>query len=171
MDSGRFVRCGLDMKPSESGGYYRCFEFGLYRVVEDYPRLSVFVTGEEAPFRIFATENGRGGFLYSGPWTVDLAPRLAKYAADVVSNKDAGASTEARRIDAEARLGRLIDSERPKPPPAPEPSPEPIPQASVEPPAAGPGRQLPPAAGNPGAPVGDAVLRQALEAAGLSGRR
>ena len=88
MDSGRYVRCGLDMKPSEGAGYYRCFEFGLYRVVEDYPRLSVFVTGEDAPFRIFAAENGRGSFLFSGPWTTDLAPRLAKHAADAVSKKE-----------------------------------------------------------------------------------
>lgn len=171
MDSGRYVRCGLDMKPSEGAGYYRCFEFGLYRVVEDYPRLSVFVTGEDAPFRIFAAENGRGSFLFSGPWTTDLAPRLAKHAADAISKKDAGPSAEARRLDAEARLGKLIDSERPKPPPAPEPAPETGLPAPAAQPAGGRDQALPPVAGNPGAPVGDAALRQALEAAGLAGRR
>lgn len=169
MDSGRYVRCGLDMKPSEGAGYYRCFEFGLYRVVEDYPRLSVFVTGEDAPFRIFAAENGRGSFLFSGPWTTDLAPRLAKHAADAVSKKDADPSAEARRLDAEARLGKLIDSERPKPPPEPAPEP-PLPAPAAQS-AGGRDQILPPVAGNPGAPVGDAALRQALEAAGLNGRR
>lgn len=168
MDGGRYVLCGLDMKPSEAGGYYRCFDFGPYRVVEDYPRLSVFVTGEDAPFRIFASESGHAGFLFSGPWTTDLAPRLAKHAVDAVSKREAGPTAEARRLDAEVRLGRLIESERPKPPPSPDPPPEPSASAATTPEQE---RKAPRAAGNPGTPVGDAALRQALGAAGLSGRR
>lgn len=176
MDSGRFVRCGLDMQPTDRGGYYRCFDFGPYRVVEDYPRLSVFVTAGGDPFRIFAAEAGRGSFLFQGPWATDLAPRLAKYAADAVAEKAAGANADVRRLEAEARLGAVIDAERPKPPPAPEPTPEAaVAPAPSSPPAARPsgGRDypVPPVAGAPGAPVGDAELKAALEAVGMTGRR
>ena len=176
MDSGRFVRCGLDMQPTDRGGYYRCFDFGPYRVVEDYPRLSVFVTAGGDPFRIFAAEAGRGSFLFQGPWATDLAPRLAKYAADAVAEKAAGANADVRRLEAEARLGAVIDAERPKPPPAPEP----VPEAAIAPapsspaaarPSGGRDYPVPPMAGAPGAPVGDAELKAALEAVGMTGRR
>lgn len=176
MDSGRFVRCGLDMQPTDRNGYYRCFDFGPYRVVEDYPRLSVFVTAGGDPFRIFAAEAGRGTFLFQGPWASDLAPRLVKYAADAVAEKAAGPNADVRRLEAEARLGAVIDAERPKPPPSPEPAPEaPIAPAPSSPSAARPSRggdyPVPPVAGAPGAPVGDAELKAALEAVGMTGRR
>jgi hypothetical protein len=176
MDSGRFVRCGLDMQPTDKGGYYRCFDFGPYRVVEDYPRLSVFVTAGGEPFRIFAAEAGRGSFLFQGPWATDLAPRLAKYAADAVAEKAGGANADVRRLEAEARLGAVIDAERPKPPPAPEPAPEAAVAPVAPPPAAtrpsgGRDYPVPPVAGAPGAPVGDAELKAALEAVGMTGRR
>lgn len=176
MDSGRFVRCGLDMQPNDRNGYYRCFDFGPYRVVEDYPRLSVFVTAGGEPFRIFAAEAGRGSFLFQGPWATDLAPRLAKYAADAVADRAVGSNADVRRLEAEARLGAVIDAERPKPPPTPEPAPEAAFAAGPSAPVAArptPGRDypVPPVAGAPGAPVGDAELKAALEAAGMSGRR
>jgi hypothetical protein len=176
MDSGRFVRCGLDMQPTDRGGYYRCFDFGPYRVVEDYPRLSVFVTAGGDPFRIFAAEAGRGSFLFQGPWATDLAPRLAKYAADAVADRAAGSTADIRRLEAEARLGAVIDAERPKPPPTSEPvseaapAPVPAPPAATRP-AAGRDYPIPPVAGAPGAPVGDAELKAALEAVGMTGRR
>lgn len=175
MDSGRFVRCGLDMQPTDRGGYYRCFDFGPYRVVEDYPRLSVFVTAGGDPFRIFAAEGGRGEFLFQGPWVVDAAPRLAKFAADAVAGKKSSPSQDVRRLDAETRLGKIIEAERPKPPPEPAPLPPESPSVAASPsiaePAAARDRSIPPVAGTPGAPVGDADLKAALEAAGLAGRR
>ena len=177
MDSGRYARCGLDMQPAEKTGYYRCFDFGPYRIVEDYPKLSVFVTAGGDPFRIFAAEGGRGEFMFQGPWVADVAPRLAKYAADAVAQKGAAPSQDVRRLDAEARLGKVIESERPKP----SPEPDPMPSAAAAPTGAGsssPSRPtggrdypVPPVAGTPGAPVGDADLKAALEAVGLTGRR
>lgn len=175
MDSGRYVHCGLDMQPAETAGYYRCFDFGPYRVVEDYPRLSVFVTAGGDPFRIFAAERGRGEFLFQGPWVSDVAPRLAKFAADTVAGGKPSPSQDVRRLDAEARLGKVIEAERPKPPPELAPmqadphGPAAVPTAPE--PAAARDRPVPPVAGTPGAPVGDADLKAALEAAGLAGRR
>jgi hypothetical protein len=175
MDSGRYVRCGLDMQPAETSGYYRCFDFGPYRVVEDYPRLSIFVTAGGDPFRIFTAEGGRGEFLFQGPWVVDAAPRLAKFAADAIAGKKSSPSQDVRRLDAETRLGKVIEAERPKPPPEPAPLPPESPSVAASPsiaePAAARDRSVPPVAGTPGAPVGDADLKAALEAAGLAGRR
>jgi hypothetical protein len=176
MDSGRYARCGLDMQPAEKTGYYRCFDFGPYRIVEDYPKLSVFVTAGGDPFRVFAAEGGRGEFLFQGPWVADVGPRLAKYAADAVAQKGATPSQDVRRLDAEARLGKVIEAERPKPPPEPDPVPSapaaPTGSGSAAAPRATGGRDfpVPPVAGTPGAPVGDADLKAALEAVGLAGR-
>ncbi|MGU3658564.1 hypothetical protein [Methylobacterium fujisawaense] len=177
MDSGRYVHCGLDMQPAETSGYYRCFDFGPYRVVEDYPRLSVFVTAGGDPFRIFAAERGRGEFLFQGPWVSDVAPRLAKFAADAVAGGKPSPSQDVRRLDAEARLGKVIEAERPKPPPEPDPLPAAF-AAQAGPASPAPSRSagghdypVPAGAGTPGAPVGDADLKAALEAVGFSGRR
>jgi len=175
MDSGRYVHCGLDMQPAETSGYYRCFDFGPYRVVEDYPRLSVFVTAGGDPFRIFAAERGRGEFLFQGPWVSDVAPRLAKFAADAAAGGKPSPSQDVRRLDAEARLGKVIEAERPKPPPEPSPmqaDPQGLAAVPTAPELTGArDRPVPPVAGTPGAPVGDADLKAALEAAGLAGRR
>lgn len=175
MDSGRYVHCGLDMQPAETSGYYRCFDFGPYRVVEDYPRLSVFVTAGGDPFRVFAAERGRGEFLFQGPWVSDVAPRLAKFAADAVAGGKPSPSQDVRRLDAEARLGKVIEAERPKPPPDPAPmqaDPQGLAAVPTAPePTAARDRPAPPVAGTPGVPVGDADLKAALEATGLAGRR
>lgn len=96
MERGHGQTCSLAMVPVASGGYYPCLDFGPYRIVKQYGRITGYVVREgKAPFLVYLTENGEGGFTVRGPWETDMAAKMALFWNDVIEGR--GAEMKARQ--------------------------------------------------------------------------
>lgn len=77
IDKGHGAMCDLEMKPVRTGGYYPCLDFGPYRYVREYNRISGYVIEKgKRPFSIFTGTREKPIFLYDGPWTTDVVSRM-----------------------------------------------------------------------------------------------
>lgn len=103
MDRGYGETCSLAMVPVPKGGYYPCIDFGPYRIVKEYGRVTGYVVRDgKQPFLVYRLENGRGGgFVVPGAWEHDMAAQLAIFWNETVE-----------RRGGEARLRQQHESER-----------------------------------------------------------
>jgi hypothetical protein len=121
---GYGATCDLTMQPSAREGYYPCIDFGPYRYVREYQKVSAYVVGPgRVPFKIMAGPWQSPSFILAGPWEQDFAARAVMFWNDVVEGgdnkaKDHMQSTQARK-DAEnyvkGIMGQAEPSETKKP--------------------------------------------------------
>lgn len=115
LDKGYGETCSLEMVPVRSGGYYPCFDFGPYRVVKEYGRVSGYVVREGKPPYLVMTGGERGsGFVTPGPWETDMAARIVSYWNDVIEGGaerlKQQAQKEAERREVEAYIRKLNET-------------------------------------------------------------
>jgi hypothetical protein len=135
MERGYGKTCSLEMIPVARGGYYPCLDFGPYRLVKQYGRITGYVVREgKQPFLVFRTEEGLGGFTVKGPWEADMPAKIALFWNDVVEGRGqetkASIEIENERLAAEEYVSGL--SKPPAAKPAPTSSAETI-QAAPQP--------------------------------------
>ncbi|TLX16180.1 hypothetical protein [Rhizobium sp. MHM7A] len=110
---GYGTTCDLSMQPSKQDGYYPCIDFGPYRYVREYQKVSAYVVGPgRAPFKIMAGSPQSPSFILGGPWEQDFAARAVMFWNDVVEGGEAKAkeqmqSSKARK-DAENYVKGII---------------------------------------------------------------
>jgi len=103
LSRGHGGTCSLAMVPVPRGGYYPCLDFGPYRVVKEYGRVSGYVVRDGKPPYLVMTAGERGqGFVAAGPWETDMPARIVSFWNDIV---DGGLerSRQAREADADRR--------------------------------------------------------------------
>jgi len=113
---GHGQTCSLAMVPVRGGGYYPCVDFGPYRVVKEYGRISAYVVQEGRPPYLVMTGGERGaGFVVSGPWETDLPARIVMFWNDVVEGGlergRRARETDAQRQEAEVYIRKLTQPE------------------------------------------------------------
>jgi hypothetical protein len=88
LDRGYGKVCSLEMTPVSVGGYYPCLDFGPYRIVKQYGRVTGYVIRDgKQPFLVFRLEDGIGGFTVKGPWETDMPARITIFWNDVVEGR------------------------------------------------------------------------------------
>lgn len=93
--------CSLEMEPVQHGGYYPCLDFGPYRIVFEYRKVSGFVVQEgHPPFKVMGGGEDDPSFARNGPWVADMPARMASWWNEIV---EGGAARARARTLAEAR--------------------------------------------------------------------
>jgi hypothetical protein len=111
---GYGTTCNLSMQPSAEDGYYPCIDFGPYRYVREYQKVSAYVVGPgRTPFKILAGSAQSPQFIIGGPWEQDFAARAVLFWNDVVEGgeikaKEQMESSKARK-DAENYVKGMSD--------------------------------------------------------------
>jgi len=137
---GHGQTCSLAMVPVRGGGYYPCVDFGPYRVVKEYGRISAYVVQDgKSPYLVMTGGERGAGFVVPGPWETDLPARIVMFWNDVVEGGlergRRARETDAQRQEAEAYIRKLTQPEEKAAPTA----------------TAAPGTPPPPAIGGPAA--------------------
>lgn len=143
VEKGYGATCSLEMMPVERGGYFPCLDFGPYRVVFTYGMVKGYVVQSgRAPFPVLSGPSDNPEFTRAGPWTSDMAARLAIWWNDVIEGgaerKAIQKQTTEEEQAAEAYVKKLMGNEAPKqakPSMVPDPTPEPISSDAPQPPA------------------------------------
>jgi hypothetical protein len=171
MAMGHGATCSLAMEPTRTDGYYPCVDFGPYRMVKEYGRVSGFVVGKgRKPFKVFVSDDAGERFVVGGPWESDMAGRLALTFGTSSGPTEGGDAAEAgdyvRKVIEPAR-DVPAQAIPPQVPPSAVAAPAPaVPQRPAAVPVApAPGTSSPTAAGPP-----DEAIRAALEAIGGGGQ-
>lgn len=82
---GYGTKCSLEMKPVDTGGYYPCLDFGPYRYVVEYQRISGYVVqAGMQPYKIFQGPLGGINFTVDGLWRQDVPVQMLSWWSDVV---------------------------------------------------------------------------------------
>lgn len=110
---GYGTTCDLSMRPSTQDGYYPCIDFGPYRYVREYQKISAYVVGPgRAPFKIMSGSPQSPSFILGGPWEQDFAARAVMFWNDVVEGGEAKAKEQMQastaRKDAEDYVKGII---------------------------------------------------------------
>jgi hypothetical protein len=117
--------CDLSMQPSTNNGYYPCIDFGPYRYVREYQKISAYVVGPgRVPFKIMGGTEQAPTFILAGPWEQDFAARAVMFWNDVVEGgenkaKEQMQSAKAKK-DAENYVKGIMGQSDPKPTDAPD---------------------------------------------------
>lgn len=99
MDRGYGSSCNLAMEISQNDAYYRCIDFGPYRVVEEYQKVSAYVVGPDMqPFKIMEGPSKQPVFTVGGPWEQDFAMKAVSFWNEVV---EGGKSEAEHRAEAQ----------------------------------------------------------------------
>lgn len=133
--------CSLEMKPVRTGGYYPCLDFGPYRYVRGYGKVTglVIQKGKE-PFPIFSGPTNAPRFIYGGPWETDVVSRMVMWWNENIEGNNQKVNQEAKAnenrsaaADYISSLNKSPDDEKtPVPPTPPVPSQSPEPTAKQE---------------------------------------
>jgi len=135
MERGYGGTCSLEMIPVARGGYYPCLDFGPYRIVKQYGRVTGYVVREgRAPYLVFKTEAGEGGFVVRGPWETDMPAKIALFWNDVVEGKGAEAKAKQEIENERQAAEAFIAEQAPKPAAAPSSAPAAVPSSEQQPP-------------------------------------
>ncbi len=105
--------CDLSMQPSNQDGYYPCIDFGPYRYVREYQKVSAYVVGPgRTPFKIMAGTSQSPKFILGGPWEQDFAARAVMFWNDIVEGGEEKAKEQLQsskaREDAESYVNGII---------------------------------------------------------------
>jgi hypothetical protein len=105
--------CDLSMQPSKQNAYYPCIDFGPYRYVREYQKVSAYVVGPgRTPFKIMTGSAQSPSFILGGPWEQDFAARAVMFWNDVVEGGEAKAKEQLQsskaREDAESYVNDII---------------------------------------------------------------
>lgn len=77
--------CSLAMVPSTTDGYYPCIDFGRYRYVREYQKVSGYVVGKDKkPFKIMGGTAQDPRFTIGGPWEQDMPSRVVMFWNDII---------------------------------------------------------------------------------------
>jgi hypothetical protein len=121
---GYGTTCSLSMIPNTADGYYPCLDFGPYRYVREYQKISAYVVGpDKKPFQVMGGTRSEPKFSIGGPWEQDMAARMVAFWNDVVeggAKKAEGVKqTTKERQDAEAYIRKMMggDEAAKSPPP------------------------------------------------------
>ncbi len=113
LSKGYGTTCSLSMVPSKSDGYYPCLDFGPYRYVREYQKVSAYVVGpDKKPFKVMGGTRADPRFSVGGPWEQDMAARMIAFWNDVVEG-GAERATNAKqsskeRQDAETYIRKMM---------------------------------------------------------------
>lgn len=115
MAKGYGTTCSLSMIPVDSGGYYPCIDFGPYRYVHEYQKISAYVLVKDAPpFKIMGGTLAEPRFIVGGPWESDLPRRAVEYWNDIIE----GGAQKREQTDAERKAkdnaAAYIESQMPQ---------------------------------------------------------
>lgn len=117
MAKGYGTMCSLTMMPSASDGYYPCLDFGPYRYVREYQKVSAYVVGpDKKPFKVMGGTKADPRFTIGGPWETDMAARMVAFWNDTVeggADKAAKAhQTTKERQEAEAYVRKMMGGDQ-----------------------------------------------------------
>ena len=103
--------CNLEMKPVKSGGYYPCLDFGPYRYVRGYGKVTglVIQKGRE-PFTIFSGPVSNPTFIYSGPWETDVVTKMVMWWSETVEGGSRKFEMEAKKSENRSAAAEYISS-------------------------------------------------------------
>jgi len=94
---GHGSMCNLEMKPVRTGGYYPCLDFGPYRYVRGYNKVTGYVIEKgKAPFTIFSGPRSNPTFIYDGPWETDVVSRMVMWWNDNIEGTSRKFQDEAK---------------------------------------------------------------------------
>lgn len=94
---GYGTTCNLAMQPSRQDDYYPCIDFGPYRYVREYQKVSAYVVGPgRTPFKIMSGSSQEPTFILGGPWEQDFAARAVMFWNDVVEGGETKAKEQLR---------------------------------------------------------------------------
>lgn len=97
VDLGYGEMCSLEMKPDPGNPYYKCLDFGPYRIVFEYQRTRGFVILEDdTPVEVLSQTSGGVSFSASGPWEQDMAVSLAEWWNSTRSTAPEGGNLHSR---------------------------------------------------------------------------
>lgn len=103
--------CNLEMRPVKSGGYYPCFDFGPYRYVRGYGKVTgLVIQNGKQPFPIFSGPKNSPTFNYKGPWENDVVSRMVMWWNDNIENGRQKANQEAKASENRSAAAEYINS-------------------------------------------------------------
>lgn len=120
IQKGYGATCSLAMQPSATDGYYPCIDFGPYRYVREYQKVSAYVVGPgRVPFKIMGGTAQNPTFILGGPWQQDFAARAVMFWNDIVEGGEKKAAeqmeTAKARQDAENYVRGIMGQSDTKP--------------------------------------------------------
>lgn len=111
MAKGYGSMCNLEMKPVTTGGYYPCFDFGPYRYVRGYGKVTGLVIQKgKQPFPIFSGSKTSPTFIYKGPWENDVVSRMVMWWNDNIEDGSRKAKQEAKTAENQSAAAEYINS-------------------------------------------------------------
>ena len=111
ISKGHGNMCDLEMKPVRSGGYYHCLDFGPYRYVRGYNKVSGYVIEKgKPPFAIFEGPRDNPDFIYDGPWVSDVTARMVMWWSDNIERTSREYEAKARQKSRAVSAAEYISS-------------------------------------------------------------
>lgn len=113
---GYGATCSLSMVPSSTDGYYPCLDFGPYRYVREYQKISAYVVGKDKkPFKIMGGTRSAPRFVIGGPWEQDMPQRMIAFWNDIVEGgaekAEQARQTTKEREEAEKYVREMMGGE------------------------------------------------------------